>query len=375
MQFGAVDDVFRWGVENGVFPGAVVLLGSEGRVRLHRAYGFRSLVPKPLPMTRHTVFDLSSLTKPIATVTAIMLRVKERKISLDEPVSSVVTGFKGERKDAITFRHLLNHSSGLPAWKPYYRDLVDVKGGASGFRDTAAMRRRRVWQRIDAEALVEEPGKKAMYSDLGFMLLGEAVERSSGLRLDEFCRSFVFAPMGLESTFFVDLCGGSAGRPQKVAEYAATEMCTWRQKVLCGEVHDDNAFAMGGIAGHAGLFAPAQDIHRFMNFLAGCYHGRNPSFLPGNIVREFLERETAIEGSTYALGWDTPTGGKSSSGQGFSPKTVGHLGFTGTSIWWDLERDIHVVLLTNRVHPSRDNDRIKEFRPLAHDVILDALLR
>jgi len=161
----------------------------------------------------------------------------------------------------------------------------------------------------------------------------------------------------------------------RVAEYAATEFCAWRQKVLCGEVHDDNAFAMGGIAGHAGLFSTAQDIHRFVSFLTECYNGRNPAFLPGSIVREFLERATGIEGSTYALGWDTPTIGRSSSGHGFSPKTVGHLGFTGTSIWWDLEHDIHVVILTNRVHPSRDNDRIKEFRPLAHDVIMAALLR
>jgi CubicO group peptidase (beta-lactamase class C family) len=372
MQFGAVDDVFRWGIEQGVFPGAVVLLGSEGRVRFHRAYGFKSLLPAESSMTRTTVFDLSSLTKPIATVTAVMQLVRDRKVDLDHAVCSVIPGFKDSPKDAITCRQLLNHSSGLPAWKAFYQDLEQTTAGASGTKDQA---RRYVWRRIDLEPLVGEPGKSMLYSDLGFIVLGEIIERASGLRLDEFCRSSVFAPMGLESTFFVDLLGRSRLGAQRFAEYAATEFCGRRQKVLRGEVHDDNAYAMGGVAGHAGLFSTALDIHRLVNFLSECYHGRNPTCMPGSIVREFLEHKTDIEGSTFALGWDTPTVGGSSSGQWFSRKTVGHLGFTGTSLWWDLERDIHVVLLTNRVHPSRHNDRIREFRPLAHDVIMEAVLK
>lgn len=375
MQFGAVDDVFRWAIERGVFPGAVVLLAAEGRIRLHRAYGFKSLLPTPSCMTRSTVFDLSSLTKPIATVTAVMLLARDRKVRLDDPVSSVLTRFRDGPKGAITFRQLLSHSSGLPAWKAYYQSLDQASAGVCGSSQQAQLRRGRVLPRVDLEPLVAEPGKRTLYSDLGFILLGEVIERVSGLRLDEFCRDFVFTPMGLGSMFFVDLCDPSRRGPQRFGDFAATELCGWRKKLLCGEVHDDNAFAMGGVAGHAGLFSTALDIHRFVNFLSECYHGRNRAFLPGSIVREFLEDNTAIEGSTYVLGWDTPTVGRSSSGHRFSPRTVGHLGFTGTSIWWDLERDIHVVLLTNRVHPSRDNNRIGDFRPLVHDVIMDALLK
>jgi CubicO group peptidase (beta-lactamase class C family) len=373
MQFAAIDDVFRGAVAQGIFPGAVVLVAARDRVLLHRSYGFRALLPARLPMTLDTVFDLSSLTKPIATTTAMMLLLRDRKLDLDGSVASVIPSFRGGLKERITFRCLLNHTSGLPAWRPYYSGFICGDDGRSTVELSEAVRREYFWRCIDAEPLVEEPGEKVIYSDLGFMLLGRVIERLTGFRLDKFCRTVIFSPLGLKSTFFVDLLHLSNGG-SKTVPFAATEHCPWRHRILCGEVHDDNAFAMGGIAGHAGLFSNAQDVHMFLQCLRRCYHDRNPSFLQGNLVRSFFERGTATEGSTYALGWDTPTSGRSSSGRWFSQQTVGHLGFTGTSMWWDLERDAYVVILTNRVHPRRDNERIKEFRPVVHDVIMEALM-
>jgi CubicO group peptidase (beta-lactamase class C family) len=150
---------------------------------------------------------------------------------------------------------------------------------------------------------------------------------------------------------------------------APTENCPWRKKILCGEVHDDNAYAMGGVAGHAGLFASARDIHYLLARLSRCLHGKD-SFLPQPLVQELLTKDESLSNSNFALGWDTPTPGKSGSGSYFSARSVGHLGFTGTSVWWDLDRDCHVVLLTNRVHPSRKNEKIRDFRPYIHDLIM-----
>lgn len=372
MRTDALDEACRRGVAEGAFPGAVVLAGQGEQVLCHRAYGHRSLVPERLPMTPDTVFDLSSLTKPLATAAAVMLLVRDGRIRLDDPVGAAVPEFGRGPKAAVTFRHLLNHSSGLPAWKPYYAEAAREDEGVQGVESGAL--RRRCYRRVHDEELVARPGRKPLYSDLGFILLGEAVERLAGEALDRFCDRAVFAPMKLSATFFVDL-GRSSGEPRTGPgrAVAATEECGWRGKVLCGEVHDDNAYAMGGVAGHAGLFSSAPDVHRFLAFLGRCRRGAEPGFLPRSVVREFLEAERSPAGQTHVLGWDTPSPQGSAAGRGFSPRTVGHLGFTGVSVWWDLERDVHVVFLTNRVHPSRHNEAIREFRPRVHDAVMEGL--
>ena len=397
----ALDETCRRGVSGGVSPGVVLLVGHGEEVLFHRAYGCRALAPARLPMTPDTVFDLSSLTKPVATATAVMLLVRDGRLRLDDPVCTVISEFGQGARASVTFRQLLNHTSGLPAWKPYYESAVPTaterQGPPPSFRRKpesreeaasvavpprkmavaraeAAEGRRRCLDRLHGEELLAQPGEKHLYSDLGFILLGEAVERLSGKRLDRFCRDEIFAPMGLSSTFFVDLSGSAPEpRPGAGRTVAATEDCPRRRKVLCGEVHDDNAYAMGGVAGHAGVFSSAPDIHRFIRFLGRCRAGAEPDFLPAAVVREFLEAERTLPGQPHVLGWDTPSPQGSSSGRRFSSRTVGHLGFTGTSMWWDLERDVHVVLLTNRVHPSRDNDAIRQFRPLVHDAAMEAL--
>ena len=374
MSFTAVEQEMEEAVQRRVFPGAVLLVRQGARVFYHRAFGHRSLEPEVTPMKEDTIFDLGSLTKPFATTIAIMLLMKEGKIRLDDRVTRFFHNFGVFGKTHVTFRHLLNHSSGLPAWRPYFKKIIQIerKGGKINFMAGPAAKSF-VYQEIHRERPEFAPGERALYSDLGFMLLGEAVEEISGLALNRFCQERIFRPLSLRAMSFVDLSLLRTRRLEPVAEMIApTERCPWRKKILCGEVHDDNAYAMGGVAGHAGLFASAKDIDALMTRLKECYHGYHP-LIPQKLMTSFWTRDESVPGSTWALGWDTPTPGESSSGSSFSPNSVGHLGFTGTSVWLDLERDLLVVLLTNRVHPDRNNEQIREFRPRIHDLVSQAV--
>ena len=373
MIFHPVEEAFKEAVAQGVFPGAVVLVGRGDEVVFERAFGHRSLVPEKSPMQLETIFDLASLTKPLATTIATMLLVREKKIRLEDRVTRFFPNFGVFGKTHVTFRHLLAHCSGLPAWMPYYEDIV--KGERDGKINFVVSRAAKsyVFELIHREKSLGSPGTQSLYSDLGFMLLGEVIEEVTGWTLDRYCQDKVFKPMGLRSTSFVDLTLLRTRRLQPVAEMIApTEQCPWRKKVLCGEVHDDNAYAMGGVAGHAGLFSSTRDIHLLLTRLKRCCRGEDP-FLPAPVVKEFLARDETVKGSTYTLGWDTPSPESSASGSHFSPNSVGHLGFTGTSVWWDMEKDCHIVLLSNRIHPSRNNDKIKAFRPYVHDLIMKTL--
>lgn len=373
MSFQAVEEAFQEAVAQGSFPGAVVLVARGEEVVFERAFGFRTLVPEKAPMELDTIFDLASLTKPLVTATATMLLMAEKKIGLEDRVTRFFSNFGVFGKSHVTFRHLLAHCSGLPAWKPYYEEIVkDEKAGKINFVASRAAKAY-VFERIHREKALSAPGSQSLYSDLGFMLLGEVVEEISGWTLDRFCQDRIFRPLELRSISFIDMTQLRARRLQPAKEMIApTENCPWRKRIVWGEVHDENAYAMGGVAGHAGLFSSARDIHRFLIRLRGCLLGKD-SFLPAPLVREFLTRDATVPNSTYALGWDTPSSDQSSSGVRFSSRTVGHLGFTGTSFWWDLEKDCSVILLTNRVHPSRTNDKIKAFRPYVHDLIMKAL--
>lgn len=374
MDFHSVEEAFKEAVAQGVFPGAVVLAGKGDEIVFERAFGCRSLVPEKTPMQLGTIFDLASLTKPLATTVAVMLLVREKKIRLEDRVTRFFPNFGVFGKTHVTFRHLLAHCSGLPAWQPYYEDIV--KGEKEGRINFVASRAAKsyVFERIHREKAVAPPGTQSLYSDLGFMLLGEVVEEITGWTLDRYCQDRIFKPMGLRSTSFVDLTQLKLRRLQPAKEMIApTENCSWRKKVLCGEVQDDNAYAMGGVAGHAGLFSSARDIHLQITRLKRCMRGED-SYLPAPLVKEFFARDETVNGSTYALGWDTPSAENSLSGSMFSPSAIGHFGFTGTSVWWDLERDCHVILLSNRVHPSRSTDKIKAFRPNVHDLLMKAIL-
>lgn len=373
MDFAPVEKAFQDAVADGVFPGASLLVGAGDEVLYEQVFGFRSVVPDKTPLAPQTIYDLASLTKPLATTMAIMLLVRERKIRLDDQVTRFVPMFGVFGKSATTFRQLLNHTSGLPAHKPYFEMIAkNEKAGRINFVASQAAKNW-VLGEIHREKAVTAPGAQVLYSDLGFMLLAETIEIISGLPLDRFCQERIFKPLALRSIAFVDLSQLRTRRLKPVVEMIApTENCPWRKKILCGEVHDDNAYAMGGVAGHAGLFASARDIHALLARLGRCLRGQD-DFLPAAILEEFLSRDMSVANSTYALGWDTPSPSGSSSGSYFSPRSVGHLGFTGTSVWWDLQKNCHVILLTNRVHPTRKNEKIREFRPLIHDLIMKAL--
>jgi len=375
MDFSSVDRELNVAVENGVFPGAVVLVSQAGTVLYRKAVGWRSLEPDRTPLSEETIFDLASLTKPLATTVAMMLMVKEKKLRLDDRVTRFFPNFGMHGKTHLTFRHLLSHSSGLPAWHPFYREIVnrEVKEGKVGFVGTRSAREF-VYTQLHREKLEAPPGQKSVYSDLGFMMLGAAIEDISGLGLDQYCREKIFRPLGLSVLSFINLELMRRHKLRPILEqYAPTERCPWRKRVLCAEVHDDNTYAMGGVAGHAGLFSSIDDVERLVSVLIACYRGEHP-FLPTEIVREFWARQASVPGSTWCLGWDTPSPQRSSAGELFSPHSVGHLGFTGTSIWIDLEQQVHVIVLSNRVHPRRDNEKIQAFRPVLHNAIMRVVL-
>ncbi len=373
MDFAPVAHEIESAIQSGAFPGAVILVSQAERVVYQAAFGSRSLEPERAPMQPETIFDLSSLTKPLATTTAFMLVLRERKVQLEDRVTRFFHNFGVHGKTHVTFRHLLAHCSGLPAWRPYFKEIARIeKQGRINFVGSRGAKEF-VYEQIHRERPDAEAGQRALYSDLGFMLIGELIELVSRLPLDRFCQERIFRPLGLRSCAFVDL---SQMRSRKLAPVtdviAPTERCPWRRRVLCGEVHDDNAYAMGGVAGHAGLFASAVDIDTLVCRLHACWRGED-DFVPQELMQLFWSRDAAVADSTWALGWDTPSAVGSSAGSKIGTPAVGHLGFTGTSLWIDLTRDAHVIFLTNRVHPHRDNERIRDIRPRVHDAVMTVL--
>jgi len=374
VTFDRLSAVVDAAIGDGAFPGAVVLVSSKGRLVFHQAFGSRSVVPSRTPMTPDMVFDLSSLTKPLATTTALLTYVRDGRLRLDDRVTRWLPNFGVHGKFHMTVRDLLAHCSGLAAHRDFWKEIARVE--RSGRLNFVASHGAKDWlyQQLDRERVEYEPGSKSVYSDLGFMVLGELIELLAQASLDRVCHERVFRPLGLKSTAFLDLAQLKLRRLSPVASIIVpTEQCPWRHRVLCGEVHDDNAYAMGGVAGHAGLFANAADVDALVTRLVACWHGED-DFLPPALVREAWTRDGRVRGSTWALGWDTPApSGYSAAGTKLDRDGVGHLGFTGTSVWIDLARRAHVVLLTNRVHPSRTNDRIRDVRPKVHDAATEAL--
>jgi len=373
MDFSAVEHALEEAAQRGVFPGAVLLVSRQGETLLERAVGSRALEPERIGMRPEVVFDLSSLTKPLATTLAFMLLVKEKRLALDDRVTRFFHNFGVHGKTHVTFRHLLTHSSGLAAHRPYYKDVAALE--RRGRPNFVASREAKEWvfEQVHREKLEAPPGTRAVYSDLGFMLLGQVVETVSGQPLDRFCHKRIFGPLGLRATSFIDLSQLRTKRLEPIAEMIApTQRCPWRKRVLCGEVDDENAYSMGGVAGHAGLFGSARDVDALANHLKAIANGE-PGLLTKDLVDQMWTLDASVPGSTRTLGWDSPSLQRSSAGTRMSRHTVGHLGFTGTSIWMDLERGVNVILLSNRVHPSRDNDKLGEFRPRIHDLVMEAV--
>jgi len=355
-------------------PGAVVhaRMLREGEWLEHWSVRGNAVVrPERIPMQRDTIFDLASLTKPLVTATAVLRLIEDGRVGLDEPVGKYLPPFGERGKEAVTVRHLLNHTAGLKPWRAFYEAFVERerKTGERVLCTIAA--KQAVFDRIARSALVHEPGDAAVYGDLDFIALGWLVEEVTRESLDAFFAERIAEPLGLADARFIPTGDGApALRETLRRRTAATENCPWRNRILWGEVHDPNAWAMGGVAGHAGLFATAADVMRFAEVVLDVWHGRSEQ-LTRELLRTFLTRQDAPSEASWALGWDTPTPGASTSGQYFSANSVGHLGFTGTSLWIDLERQAIVVMLTNRVHLVAKRSPFK-LRPQVHDLILEA---
>ncbi|MBI3790658.1 MAG: serine hydrolase [Gemmatimonadetes bacterium] len=327
-RLAAIDRVIKKGMKAGGFPGAAVVIGRRGAAVLRRGYGKLgwNTTDDDVDADR-TIYDLASLTKVVGTTTALMILFDEGKLGLDDPVSKYIPAFTGGDKNLVTVRMLLEHRSGLPAGRDLWR-IANTPGDAKFA--------------VITTDLVCKPGDCYIYSDLGADLMGWVAEAAAGEPIDQFLRARVFEPLGMTSTMY---------RPDAsyTKRVAPTEVTPPRGYPLRGEVHDENAFALGGIAGHAGLFATASDVSVFAQMMLnnGVYEGTR--IIADSTVRLFTRRAAG----TRALGWDTCATEHGGCGQFFSERSYGHTGYTGTSLWIDPDRELFVVLLTNRVHAAR----------------------
>lgn len=363
-----LDDLLLQAIHEGIFPGAVYGVGKEGRF-VSGAVGNHRYDPDSPPMSFDTVWDLASVSKVIATTSATLLMVQDGKLDIEKPVASVIPEFGVNGKEKVTFRNLLVHDSGLIAFRPYHKTYTRADD---------------VLKAIYAEKLTYETGSKSIYSDLSMILMAEAIHRLSGMSLDTFLRKRVFEPLGMkhtgyfrlaQPTFTSDVVRKSCAPTEKTEEWrknlrlvrygqeGVAEMFGRDPEFIQGEVHDPTATVLDGVAGHAGLFSTIGDLGRYMtNFIAD-----KPKLFDPELRNTFIRKQDAK--SSRGLGWDTKSPEGSSAGHRFGPKSFGHTGYTGTSIWCDPETGLFSILLTNRVHPTSENTRIIGFRPIFHDLV------
>ncbi|HET8649635.1 MAG TPA: serine hydrolase domain-containing protein [Gemmatimonadales bacterium] len=338
-------------VDHGAAPGAVVGVSWKGE-RFYYGTGRLGLKDDTRPDST-TVYDLASLTKVIGLTTISMIAVDEGKLDLDAPVQQYLPEFRGAHKSEVTIRHLLTHSSGLPAWRPLYTETT-TREAALALADTTPL-----------DTL---PGTRFVYSDLGAIVMGQVIERIYGERLDTLLHDRVFGPLGMTSTRYLPPASW-------LPRIAPTEHDPWRGRTLRGEVHDENAARLGGVSAHAGLFSDAVDLLTFgeweLSALDPPAHPVKYAIAPPKSLPMFVKRQNIPPGSSRALGWDTPSG-HSSGGSLIDPHAYGHTGFTGTSIWTDPSRQLVIVLLSNRVHPTRQNTHWGPVRAGVADRVIEA---
>jgi CubicO group peptidase (beta-lactamase class C family) len=343
--------VLKQGIAQRAFPGAAFAVLRSGDVVLQGAVGRFTYDEAAEDVTLSTIYDMASVTKVVATTSMAMLLYEREQLHLDQSIVQILPEFASDdaRREKVTVEMLLAHSSGLPA---YVKLFLQAK-------DRAALVRRAFKVPLEAE-----PGERAEYSDIGFILLGELLERIAGESLDSFCMREVFVPLKMKSTLFRPQFELRSSIPPTVSDQE------FRHQVIQGEVHDENASVMGGVSGHAGLFSNTADLMKFSSSILGF---ERKIFHP-ETIRLFAHRCPSPAGTSRALGWDTPSA-PSQSGKHFSEDSFGHLGYTGTSLWVDGVRDIAIALLTNRTWPHRESQLIKQIRPAFHDAIMEELLR
>jgi serine-type D-Ala-D-Ala carboxypeptidase len=331
------------------FPAASIAVTHQGKLVALKTLGCFTYEQESSPATTASVFDLASVTKAVATTSMAMILYERGQLDLEMPVASIVPEFAGSdaRRLQVTLRMLLAHSSGLPAYEKLF---------------LKAKTRDELLAALFAVPLTLEPGSGAEYSDIGFIVLGLALERIADETLDRFCQREIFGPLGMAHTAYNPPPRWKGSIPPTADDRS------FRHRIIQGEVQDENASVLGSVAGHAGLFASAQDVATFAHIML---HQGQPLIRPETLAL-FTRRETSPAGTSRTLGWDTPSS-PSQSGRYFSASSFGHLGYTGTSLWIDPERQLSITLLTNRTWPDCRNQAIRQVRPRVHDAVIEAL--
>ncbi|QTA78575.1 Beta-lactamase [Desulfonema limicola] len=351
-----VHNLMEKAVYDNIFPGGVLLAAEKGEILFCKAYGHADIFANT-KMNVDTVFDLASLTKPLAASAALMKLTEETSGLPEWELGNIIPEICSTDKAHIKIKHLLSHTSGFPDYRPYYLKINKV----TDENPKTVLR-----ELLIKESLVSFPGKKVIYSDLGFMMLEWVIEKLTATALDCFLDKEIYSPLGIKNLFFPGISY------KKEKHFAATELCPWRRKLLKGAVHDDNAYAAGGIQGHAGLFGTIKDVFILLCELLNAVKGnKNQGVFKKKVVEYFFR---PYRNTGRSLGFDMPSPEGSSSGCFFCKNSVGHLGFTGTSFWMDIDRYIILILLTNRIHPYRHNYKIKIFRPVIHNAVMEKIM-
>jgi CubicO group peptidase (beta-lactamase class C family) len=348
-RFSRAFDLLRKAIADRAFPGCSLAVTWQGKLVALKALGKFTYAPDAPGVEAGTIFDLASVSKVVATTTMAMLLYERGQLDLESPVCAIIPEFAGSdpHREQVTVHMLLAHSSGLPGYERLFE---------------RARTREDLLQAAVTTPLTAVPGTRSEYSDIGFIIFGELLEKLADEPLNAFCQREIFGPLGMAYTCFRPPAAWKAVIPPTVDDRQ------FRQRTIQGEVNDQNASVLGGVAGHAGLFAPAVDVAAFAHCML---QGGRPILRPQTVAL-FTSRESQPFRTCRALGWDTPSL-PSQSGRHFSQKSFGHLGYTGTSLWIDPERELSVTLLTNRTWPDRKNEKIKQVRPQVHDLILQAV--
>ena len=353
-----VRKVLAEGIARSVFPGAEAVVVRNGRSLAHVLAGNAQTVPATEALRPGMFWDLASLTKVIVTTPLAMRMVASGSLDLDRPIQAYLPDAGFLR--GVTSRHLLAHCSGLPAWRPLY---AAWDGDHRRFREN-------LWAVLREIELEREPGTGEVYSDIGFLVLMKTLEEAGGKDFISLITECVPSILNKKEFRFTR----SLPSMEDPQAFVPTQDCPWRGRVLRGEVDDENGWALGRLASHAGLFGTAGAVAGAAGQALAWWNGDGDDAPPLDVVREFYRRAGLVPGSDRCLGWDGRSANGSSSGRFFSENSIGHTGFTGTSLWIDIDRQIAVVLLTNRVHPTREGDAMTAFRPRFHDLVMEDLL-
>ena len=352
----SMTETLHKGIPDSAYPGFVFLGAKDGQVFYYENGGNFTYDNSSKPMEKTTIFDMASITKVMSTTIAAMLLYDKGKLDLDQKVAGILPGFSANGKENVTFRHLLTHSSGLPAWNPLFKNTDNPEKINSSDE---------MVEKLLNLPLQQPAGEKTVYSCMGFITLGKAIEKITGKNLDEYVVENIYKPLGMNHTFY---------NPDEkyYSQIAPTEIDSTRGGVLQGKTHDENGYYLNGISGNAGLFSTAEDIAIFCQMMLNKGTHNGVKIFKPETVELFTKLHQVGENQSRGLGWQKPTG-ENSAGKYFSPASFGHTGYTGTALWIDPEKQLFGIFLTNRVYPSRNRHNLYKFRSKVFDKLQKAL--